>query len=137
VAVLLGAFGAQGVRHFLDSRNPVVWQSFSRQRISELTSQGRIVLVRFKADWNVGPFSEMREFQDPGVRAAIYRNRVVPLLADWTEPSEEIEKELASLGARSIPVVAVYTPQSRWPPIVLRDEIVPSEVVQAIHQASD
>ena len=73
------------------------------------------------------------------VKAAIEANRVVPLLADWTEESPEIKAMLESLKSRSIPVLAVFPAnkpnEPPRDPIVLRDLITESQVLEAIRQA--
>jgi len=63
----------------------------------------------------------------------------VPLLADWTEGSSEIKAMLESLQSKSIPVLAffpgVMPDEKARDPIVLRDLITESQVLEAIRQA--
>jgi thiol:disulfide interchange protein len=73
------------------------------------------------------------------VKAAIESNKVVPLLADWTEESPEIKAMLESLQSKSIPVLAVFpSHRSGEPapePIILRDLITESQVLTALKDA--
>ena len=73
------------------------------------------------------------------VKAAIEKNRVIPMLADWTDGSPEIKDMLASLQSKSIPVLAVFPavqPGGRFvDPIILRDLITESQVLAAIRDA--
>ncbi|MEO1991939.1 MAG: thioredoxin family protein [Pirellulales bacterium] len=118
----------------------IEWQPFSRQRLTELQAEGATVLVDFSADWcptckyNLATAIETRK-----VKAAIEENRVVPMLADWTDGSPEIKDMLASLQSKSIPVLAVFPAlQPGKPlgsPIVLRDLITESQVLAAIRDA--
>jgi thiol:disulfide interchange protein len=128
--VLLGP-----VRSLIDWEEP-----FSRARLADLQRSGRTVMVDFTADWcptckvNLAFAIETRK-----VRAALDRNRVVPLLADWTDGSPEIKQALESLGSRSIPVLAVFPagrPGEPAPaPIVLRDLISERDVLTALDEA--
>jgi thiol:disulfide interchange protein len=117
------------------------WQTpFTRARITELRAQGNTVLVDFSADWCLTCKANLRfAIETPRVRTAIERNRVVPVLADWTEPSDEIKLALESLGSKSIPVLAIFPagePGGPPPePIVLRDLLTEAQVLEAIERA--
>ena len=73
------------------------------------------------------------------VKAAVESNRVVPLLADWTEESPEIKTMLESLQAKSIPVLAFFPAaqpgENDRPPIILRDLISEAQVLKALGEA--
>ena len=116
------------------------WEPFSRARLAELRSGGATVLVDFSADWCMTcKLNLATAIETTRVKAALDTNRVVPLLADWTEESPEIKAMLETLQSRSIPVLAIFpagkpneTPRE---PIVLRDLITESQVLEAIEQA--
>ena len=116
------------------------WEPFSRARLTELRSGGATVLVDFSADWCMTcKLNLATAIETTRVKAALDTNRVVPLLADWTEESPEIKAMLETLQSRSIPVLAIFpagkpneTPRD---PIVLRDLITESQVLDAIQQA--
>ncbi len=119
----------------------IEWEKpFSRARVAELREQGNTVLVDFSADWCLTCKANLRfAIETSRVRSAIERNKVVPVLADWTEPSEEIKQALESLGSKSIPVLALFPagePGGPLPaPIVLRDLLTEAQVLEAIEQA--
>ena len=105
-----------------------------------MRAQGNTVLVDFSADWCLTCKANLRfAIETPRVRTAIERNRVVPVLADWTEPSDEIKLALESLGSKSIPVLAIFPagePGGPPPePIVLRDLLTEAQVLEAIERA--
>ena len=69
------------------------------------------------------------------VRQAAEANGVVPLLADYSDESDEIKQMLEALGSRSIPLLAVFPAGQPTRPIVLRDIVTKSQVVEALQQA--
>lgn len=116
------------------------WEPFSRARLAELQKSGATVLVDFSADWCMTcKLNLATAIETTRVKAAIETNRVVPLLADWTEESPEIKSMLETLQSRSIPVLAVFpAAQPDEPPrepIILRDLITESQVLDALKQA--
>ena len=118
----------------------IEWEPFSRQRLADLRRDGATVLIDFSADWcPTCKFNLATAIETRKVKAAIEQNRIVPLLADWTDGSPEIKEMLATLQSKSIPVLAVYpaTPPGGQPPdpIVLRDLITESQVLGAIRDA--
>ena len=118
----------------------IPWEPFSRDRLAELRQKGATVLVDFSADWCMTcKYNLATAIETSKVKAEIERNRVVPLLADWTDGSPEIKLMLESLQSKSIPVLAVFPPArsgDRPPdPIVLRDLITETQVLSAIREA--
>ncbi|MCE9629655.1 MAG: thioredoxin family protein [Planctomycetia bacterium] len=119
----------------------IEWQQpFSRDRIAELRKTGATVMVDFSADWcPTCKFNLAYAIETDKVRAKIEKNRVVPVLADWTDGSPEIKVALEGLQSRSIPVLAIYPaaqPGETPPePIVLRDLITESQVLEALEKA--
>jgi thiol:disulfide interchange protein len=116
------------------------WEPFSRARLAELRQSGATVLVDFSADWCMTcKLNLATAIETNRVKAAIEANRVVPLLADWTEESPEIKAMLETLQSRSIPVLAVFPAGSPneppRDPIILRDLITESQVLDALKQA--
>ena len=118
----------------------IPWEPFSRERLTDLRQKGATVLVDFSADWCMTcKYNLATAIETSRVKTEIERNRVVPLLADWTDGSPEIKLMLESLQSKSIPVLAVFPaarPGDRPPePIVLRDLITETQVLSAIREA--
>jgi thiol:disulfide interchange protein len=118
----------------------IPWEPFSRARLAELRSNGATVLVDFSADWCMTcKLNLATAIETDKVKAAIESNKVVPLLADWTEESPEIKTMLESLQSKSIPVLAIFPAprpgESAPEPIILRDLITESQVLTAIKAA--
>ena len=118
----------------------IPWEPFSRERLADLRKKGATVLVDFSADWCMTcKYNLATAIETSKVKNEIERNRVVPLLADWTDGSPEIKLMLESLQSKSIPVLAVF-PAARSgdrppEPIVLRDLITETQVLTAIREA--
>ena len=119
----------------------IAWeQPFTAARLAAHRAEGSTVLVDFTADWcptcktNLATAIETDE-----VAEVIRRNRVVPILADFTDRSPEIDRFLASMGSRSIPFLVIFpgTKPGDPPrePIVLRDAITRSQLLAALEQA--
>ena len=118
----------------------IPWEPFSRERLADLRKRGATVLVDFSADWCMTcKYNLATAIETSNVKAEIERNRVVPLLADWTDGSPEIKLMLESLQSKSIPVLAVFPAERsgghQAEPIVLRDLITESQVLSAIRAA--
>jgi thiol:disulfide interchange protein len=110
------------------------WQPYNESRLSQLRSEGKTVLIDFTADWCLTCKTNLAfAIETENVSTLIKENKVVPLLADWTDPSEEIKNKLAELKSASIPVLAIYPPDSK--PIVLRDLVSEADVLSALKQA--
>jgi suppressor for copper-sensitivity B len=121
-------------------KSVIQWEPFSRQRLADLRRDGATVLVDFSADWcPTCKFNLATAIETTKVKSAIEANRIVPMLADWTDGSPEIKDMLAALRSKSIPVLALFPAPSAGgmppEPIVLRDLITESQVLEAIEAA--
>jgi len=118
----------------------IPWEPFSRARLASLREEGSTVLVDFSADWCMTcKLNLATAIETDAVKELLEENRVVPLLADWTEESAEIKMMLESLQSRSIPLLAIYPGcrpgEPMREPIVLRDLLTESQVLEAIREA--
>ncbi len=141
-AVSLGGIVALAGFFWLGPRESFIrWEKpFSPARLAELRESGMTVMVDFSADWCLTCKANLQfAIETDRVKAALDKNRVVPVLADWTDGSDEIREFLEDLGSRSIPVLAIY-PASKPgqvppDPIVLRDLLSESQVLAALEEA--
>jgi suppressor for copper-sensitivity B len=141
-AVSLGAVVAVAGFFWLGPHESLIrWEKpFSPARLAELRNTGATVMVDFSADWCLTCKANLQfAIETDRVKSTLTKNRVVPMLADWTDGSEEIREALERLGSRSIPVLAIYPaskPGEPQPdPIVLRDLLSESQVLAALEQA--
>jgi thiol:disulfide interchange protein len=78
--------------------------------VSELTAQGRPLLVDFTASWCLTCLvNERNAFSDPAVQA-LFRDKGVTLMkGDWTNRDPAITKALAEFHRAGVPLYLVYT----------------------------
>ena len=139
-AAVAAAIGGLGFTFLGPVESIIPWEPFSRSRLAELRSNGATVMVDFSADWCMTcKLNLAAAIETSRVKAAVESNRVVPLLADWTEESPEIKTMLESLQAKSIPVLAFFPAaqpgENDRPPIILRDLISEAQVLKALGEA--
>jgi thiol:disulfide interchange protein len=114
----------------------IQWQEFSPGALASAQREGRTVVVDFTANWCLTcKLNLVRAIDTRRVGELIADYNIVPLLADWTDRSDEIKLALESLGSRSIPLLAIYPAASPERPIILRDLLSESRVLEAIRQA--
>ncbi len=141
VGWLAGSFSAAAVgliafTLLTPQKELIPWQPFSPAALAQARAEGKTVLVEFTADWCLTCKYNLKfAINTVDVQRRIQENDVVPLLADWTDPNEEIRQALLELNSNSIPLLAVYPPDPDAEPIVLRDLIAKNQVLGALDAA--
>ncbi|MEN6457518.1 MAG: thioredoxin family protein [Thermoguttaceae bacterium] len=117
---------------------PIIpWQPFTPEALQRARADGKTVMVDFTANWCVNCKANSKfAIERASVLRLISANRVVPLLADWTDYSPTIKKAFNDLGYNSIPVLAIWPGDSADPkPIVLPDLITEGQLLDALKKA--
>lgn len=129
--------GALGAFTFLGPvKHAVPWVPYNEASLASHRSAGKTVMIEFTARWCLTCQANMKFAIDrPKVAQLVDENGVVPLLADWSEPSEEIMSKLKELDSLSIPLLAIYPADPSAPPIILRDAITESQLLDALKAA--
>jgi thiol:disulfide interchange protein len=135
-ALFAGVVGYFSFNLLLPNASLLQWEPFSVAAWNKHTAEGKTVLVEFTADWCLNCKLNMKVAIDTdAVRRVAEENGVVPLLADYSEMSEEIKQMIEALGSRSIPLLAVFPAGDPTRPIVLPDIVTKGQVVEALRQA--
>ncbi len=106
-------------------------QPYSEARLSALRVQKHGVFVDATAAWCITCLvNEKVALDRPAVRAVFAKNRIVFLVADWTNRDPEVTALLQSHGRSGVPLYLYYPPGSE--PVVLPQILTPEAVLQAI-----
>jgi suppressor for copper-sensitivity B len=126
-----GAFAA------LSPSKPVLpWQPFTLAALEDAKKGGKTVMIDFTADWCLTCKTNLKLAVDTRkTLELVEKHGVVPMLADWTKPSDEIKQTLNALGSNSIPVLAIYPAGQPDKPIILRDLLTQQDVLDALEKA--
>lgn len=112
------------------------WQPFSQASLAQLQSEGKTILIDFTADWCLTcQYNGRTAINTSKVNELVKKNGVVPLLADWTNPSPEIKAQLAALRKNSIPLLVIYPAGKPEDAIVLPDLLFEAQVIDALEKA--
>ena len=105
-----------------------------RARIDAELAKGRVVLVDFTADWCLNcKVLERTVLHSDEVTAKLDGINGVILTADWTYRNPEITEMLNQLGGEQVPVVAIFTPENKTSPIVLRGMFTSATLIERLN----
>ncbi|QGJ70106.1 Thioredoxin domain-containing protein [Planctomycetales bacterium 10988] len=119
-----------------DSDHHLPWQPFSRSQLNQLLQEEQTVMVDFTADWC--PTCKTLEhlvLNTSPVKSKVEELGVVPMIADLTEPSPEIQSMLEDLQSNSIPVLAIFPASDPLKPIILRDAYTQATLLEKLEAA--
>ncbi len=136
-AAVVALAGSWGSFYFLGpSPYELKWEPFSEQRLRDLVSDGKTVIVDFTAEWCQNcKLNLALAIQTQKVQSWVHDNDIVPLVADMTENRPDLSAKLRELDSISIPVLAIYPAGDYENPIVLKDILSEREVLQALKEA--
>lgn len=130
--VLVSSLLSAGLSILIAHRS-IEFQNYSAQVLDENLDAGRTVLVSIGADWSVnGEINRKMISSEMGY--SLRSNRIAALEADWTRPSNELQKLMSGLGVKTVPAVAIFSPAARAAPVILTDLVDQDQVLQAIEQ---
>ena len=135
--IVLAGSDTRDPSHTLDPTGDyIVWHPFSDSARLGASMAGKTVMVEFTADWCPNCKWNMKTAIDTdAVRTLMDELGVVPMLADWSDGGPKIKAALESLGARSIPLLAIYPADRPTEPIILRDVITKRQLLDALREA--
>jgi thiol:disulfide interchange protein DsbD len=106
-----GAREADAAAARANSTGDALWQSYSTEKVAELTGTGRPVFVDFTAAWCVTcQVNKRLVLNTADVREAFAAHNVALVRADWTRRDPAITAALGALGRNGVPVYVLYRP---------------------------
>jgi thiol:disulfide interchange protein DsbD len=112
-------------------------QPFTPERLAQLRSEGRPVLVNFTAAWCVTcQVNERVALSRKAVADAFAKNHVAYLKGDWTSRDAVIARTLAEHGRAGVPLYLVYGRDPSAPPQVLPQLLTEGAVIAALEKAA-
>ncbi|MFP6677146.1 MAG: thioredoxin family protein [Pirellulaceae bacterium] len=132
-AVLIGG----GSFRLLGEHEAVLpWTDYSSDSLASAQEEGKTVMVDFTAQWCLTcKMNYYWTIDTDDVLDVVEELDVVPMLADWTDRSEEIKSKLLELNSNSIPLLAIYPANRPDEPIILRDVISKKTLIDALREA--
>jgi thiol:disulfide interchange protein len=119
-----------------ESNHRLPWQPFNKQQFAQLTNERKTVMVDFTADWClVCKVLERTVLNTEDVKGVVDAHQVVPMLADWTEGDEEVTTMLELLGAKQVPVLAIFPADRPNEPIVFFEPYTQQQLIDALNKA--
>lgn len=111
---------ARGTGEYFVRNEP--WQVYSERKLQWLLDHGKTVLIDFTADWCLTcKLMEKTVLKTDEMAQFFEENEIYTLVADWTQKddSSEVTEKLNQLGAKQIPLLAIYSPTNRDQPILI------------------
>jgi thiol:disulfide interchange protein DsbD len=88
-----------------------VWQPYTEASFAAARATGQPVFIDFTAAWCLScKVNEAAVLRSKDVEAALDKNQVVLLKADWTQYDPVITRELAAVGRSGVPTYVIYPP---------------------------
>jgi len=118
-----------------DGSYQVVWDKWSPEAIAAAQAAGKHVYVDFTARWCATcQTNKAALFHSDEVLAALAKDKVVLLKADWTNRDPKITAELARWNRSAVPFNLIYAP-GKPDPVVLPELLTPARFLEALAQA--
>lgn len=129
--------GARDAKPKSRNEHELPWQPFTtRVEFERLLASGKTVLVDFTADWCATCKTlEALYMNTREVRELVQANGVVTLKADWTDHSPEVTAMLELLGARQVPVIAIFPAGDPNNPTRFLDGYTKASLLEALQKA--
>lgn len=111
------------------------WEPYSPDRLTELRSEGKPVLVNLTADWCITCLANEKIALDTQeVNTALAIHDIYTLKGDWTNYNPEITKLLNSYGRNGVPLYLVFPPRKDADAEILPQLLTQDIVLDAIQR---
>ena len=113
----------------------VTWEKWSPEAIAAAQAAGKFVYVDFTARWCATcQTNKATLFHNDAVLAALAKDNVVLLKADWTNRDPKITAELARWNRSAVPFNLIYAP-GKPDPVILPELLTPDRMLAALAEA--
>ena len=134
VATALG--GVIAFSFFGPGESDLKWVPYDEAQLNRFRAEGKTVMLDFTANWCLNcQYNTRFAIERQKVVSKVEENGVVTMLADWTSRNKAIGDKLKELKSISIPLMAIYPPGKDSKPIVLRDILTETDVLEALDAA--
>lgn len=114
----------------------IQWLPYDEANLQAERRAGRPVVLLFTARWSLRCQAVKQLLENDIIASRIKEFGMVAMEADWTESAESIRLKLESLGANSVPLLAVYPADIDTQAIVIKDPVTEERVLQALGQTA-
>lgn len=137
VAASVALLGTYGSFYLLQpSKYQLAWQEYEESKLDRLVEEGKTVMIDFTANWCQNCKLNLRvALETKNVKEYLESEGIVPMVADMTNYPPNITAKLNELRSISIPVLAIYSGHDPDNPLVLRDVLTESQVLEALKAA--
>ena len=137
IAALVAGLGTFGSFYYLQpSQNQLDWQAYDEAKLDALVAEGKTVMIDFTANWCQNcKVNLITAIETKKVKELVESDKIVPMVADFTNYPPALKAKLSELNSLSIPLLAIYHGGDTERPILLRDLITESQLVEALKTA--
>lgn len=111
------------------------WEPFSPERLAQLRSEGKPVLIDFTAKWCLICQANHMVLASESVEKQLNDSGVVKMIADWTKNDPVITQELSKFGRNSVPLYVLYGAPEQHEPVILPQVLTTDVVINHLNTA--
>ncbi|HUP81222.1 MAG TPA: thioredoxin family protein, partial [Pirellula sp.] len=137
IAAIVAFLGTWGSFYVLQpSHYQLAWQEYNEAKLDALVAEGKTVMIDFTANWCPTCITNLATaIETKHVKEIVESDHIVPMIADFTKYPPALKAKLGELNSISIPVLAIYSGMDQEHPIILRDVITESQLIEALKTA--
>jgi thiol:disulfide interchange protein len=112
------------------------WEPFSESRLTALLKENKTVLVDFTADWCAScKWNESVALNTKATQAFVQEHDIVPLVADFTDGSNEVKRWLDKFLQPGVPLTVIFPAERQNEPIILTGSYTQGQLLESLREA--
>jgi len=120
-----------------ESKYRLPWEPFSEARLTALLKENKPVLVDFTAEWcAICKSNERLALNTHDTLNVVTQQGIVPLLADYTEKSPEIDRWLKKFRQNGVPLTVIFPSRRPNQPILLTGAYFQGTLLEKLKEAA-